>query len=240
MVSLTCTSLCQVLCRCVDAKCANTWIPASVSAILPTCQTHPVSAANWIAKYRASNSHTSLCVSTFSSQWFLVSSTCTERPIAVEFFLGWMATASPVNNHGRITSGGFYRSGVETTCSLSRIFKTRPFVFGVLVCSDTSETLAPSVCRSVRKHPGPATKGGMFRSVNNLTQQYGNCLHNFCSMNQAILIDYLDGRASDHRQGDSTCNSRHCNTPEIKPNWDRPSCPKSARFGGPTSPLGNL
>lgn len=110
VVSLTCTSLCQVLCRCVDAKCANTWIPASVSAILPTCQTHPVSAANWVAKYRASNSDTSLRVSTF----IIHTSTCTERPIDVEFSFGWMATASPVNNHGRITSGGFYRSGVET------------------------------------------------------------------------------------------------------------------------------
>lgn len=88
------------------------------------------------------------------------------------------------------------------------------FLFPIALCSDTGETLGPSVCRSVRKHPGPVTKGGMFHSVNNLTQQYGNCLRNFCSMNQAILIDYLDGRASDHRQGDCTCNSRHCNTPE--------------------------
>lgn len=138
-------------------------------------------------------------------------STCTERPIAVEFFFGWMGTASPVNNHGRITSGGFYRSGVETTCSLSHLL-CLVFLFPIALCSDTGETLAPSVCRSVRKHPGPVTKGGMLHSVNNLTQQYGNCLRNFCSMNQAILIDYLEGRASYHRQGDSTCNSRHCNT----------------------------
>lgn len=145
VVSLTCTSLtslCQVLCRCVDAKCANTWIPASVSAILPTCQTHPVSAANSIANYRASNSHTSLRVSTFSSQWFLLSLSFTLQPVPnvrllLSFFFGWMATASPANNHGRITSGGFYRYRVETTCSLSRIFKTRPFVFGVLVSHRT-------------------------------------------------------------------------------------------------------
>ena len=94
-----------------------------------------VSAANWIAKYRQFPHFTS-CLNLFIS-WFLLSLSFTLQPVPnvrllLSFFFGWMGTASPVNNHGRITSGGFYRSGVENNL----LFES-PFVFGVLVSHRT-------------------------------------------------------------------------------------------------------
>ena len=140
VVSLTCTSLCQVLCRCVDAKCANTWILASVSSILPTCQTHPVSAANWIANYRASNSHTSLRVSTFSSQWFLVSLSFTLQPVPnvrllLSSFFGWISRKYTIMV-GSVQEG-FTDPGLKQLAFWVGFSRHDLFVFGVLVSHDT-------------------------------------------------------------------------------------------------------